>query len=181
MLKPGGKYLILSGNHRVKAARKAGLKYVLLLYVENITHEKQLAYQLSHNSLVGKDDANILSEIYREIQNLDIKAFSGLNDLDFIRLDDISLPSVNEKDITFVDVKYLFVQSKADDIEKVISELSKLAVDDDTKLVFGCYEEYISQLSAIKKYCNIKSNTIAFIRMIEICREYLSKTEPKKN
>ena len=43
MKRDDGKYLILSGNHRLKAAIKAKLEYILILYIEEVDKDKQIA------------------------------------------------------------------------------------------------------------------------------------------
>ncbi len=176
-----GKYLILSGNHRVKASMKAGLEYVLLLYVENISKEKQIAYQISHNSLVGKDDMKMLKEIFEQIDSIEAKEFSGVSDLDFINVDGISIPSINDKDIDIVEMKFLFVESKADDTKRVIAALEKQKLDENSGIIFGSFEAFIKQLTAIKGHFSIKSNTVAFSKMIEICAEHIRAEENKRS
>ena len=67
MKQEDGRFLILSGNHRLKASIKAKLEYILILYVDQLPKDKQIAYQLSHNALVGKDDVKMLKDIYRKL------------------------------------------------------------------------------------------------------------------
>jgi hypothetical protein len=61
---------VLSGNHRVKAAAVAGLPSITL----------KRAIQLSHNALVGEDDAATLKQIYDAIASVELKEYSGLDD-----------------------------------------------------------------------------------------------------
>ena len=168
-----GKFLIISGNHRLKASIKAKLEYILILYVENISKDKQIAYQLSHNALVGKDDINILREIYQEIESLEGKQFAGLNGLELIDIDKIKTTQINDVNIDLTEIKFLFIESRVHEINKVIEVLEKCKLDENSKIVYGDFNEFIKVLTGVKAQFGIKSNTVAFGKMIDICEEYI--------
>lgn len=172
--KEDGKYLILSGNHRLKASIKAKLPYILILYVDELPKDKQIAYQLSHNSLVGKDDMKMLKEIYDEMASIEAREFSGLNGIDFIDIDQVKTPQINDDDIELTEMKFLFVQSRNNDVKKVLDVLSKQKIDENTSLVLGDFEIFIQMLTEIEKKFDIKSMTVAFSKMIDLCAEYLT-------
>ena len=67
-----GKYMMLSGNHRIKAAIKAEQRRVLILFGLEADFDKnrRLALQLSHNAIVGQDNPLVLRDIYSEIDDL---------------------------------------------------------------------------------------------------------------
>lgn len=174
MKQEDGKYLILSGNHRVKAAIKAKHPYILTLFVENISKDEQLSYQLSHNSLVGRDDMKMLKELFEQIESLDHKEFSGLNSMDFIDVEGVSVSQINDGDIELTEMKFLFVEDRAGDVTRLLQELEKQRLDEQSAIVYGNFEEFIKTMTAIKAKFGIKSNTVAFGRMIDICREYIT-------
>lgn len=173
--KEDGKYLFLSGNHRLKSAIKAGLEYILVLYVDDISKDRQIGYALSHNSLVGKDDLQMLKEIYNEIESIEAREFSGLNGLKFIEVDKIPTASINDGDIELTEMKFLFVESRKHDVEGVLRELEKHDLTEVSALVYGSFEEYIKVATQVKKVYDIKSNTVAFSKMVEICKEHIAK------
>ncbi|MBF0293477.1 MAG: hypothetical protein HQK86_15120 [Nitrospinae bacterium] len=73
-------FIVLSGNHRVKAAIDAGLESIIFLYRDDkISHSDKIAIQLSHNALVGRDDKQILSSLWAEIEDLEAKIYAGLD------------------------------------------------------------------------------------------------------
>jgi len=50
-------YLVLSGNHRVKAAVGAGLQSIHVMFTDQyLPPDRRRAIQLSHNSIVGSED-----------------------------------------------------------------------------------------------------------------------------
>jgi hypothetical protein len=66
---PDGTLLVLSGNHRVQAAAQAGLKQILVMVIDKeLTREEQVAVQLSHNAIDGKDDPPMLKQLWDEIK-----------------------------------------------------------------------------------------------------------------
>ena len=74
----GGKLEVLSGNHRVQAAIKAGIEEAdVLEIVTPLSREQKVAIQLSHNSINGKDDPNILAELWGEL-DFDAKEYAEI-------------------------------------------------------------------------------------------------------
>jgi hypothetical protein len=78
-IKEGDKYMVISGHHRVAAAKKAGIKDIPTLYFEEnqITSSKRIALQISHNSLNGSSEKSALAELIREVEKNDID-YSGI-------------------------------------------------------------------------------------------------------
>ncbi len=178
--KEDGKYIILSGNHRLKAAIKAKLEYILILYIEEVDEDTQLMYQLSHNSLIGKDDKQILQEIYNKIKNIEAREFSGLNDLSFIDVNKISTPSIGEGDIEITEMKFAYIESKSNSIKNTLAALEELDIDENTSVVVGKFEEFIKVMAAVKKQYDIKSRSVAFSKMVDICKAHLDELDAKK-
>lgn len=175
MKRSDGKYLILSGNHRLKASIKASLEHILILYIDEVDKDKQIAYQLSHNSLIGKDDAQMLKEIYEEMRSIEAREYSGLNGVQFIDASKIPTTSINDGDIELTEMKFLFTESRSNDVKGVLAELEKQKLSEDCSIVVGSYEEFIKVVTEVKKAHNIKSNTVAFARMIDICKAHLQE------
>lgn len=173
--KADGKFLILSGNHRLKASIKAGLKHILILFIEEVDKSTQIAYQLSHNALVGKDDMRMLREIYRELETVEAMEFSGLNGLNFLDFEKINAPTINDGDIELTEMKFLFVESRAAEIREVLAALEKLRIEENCALVVGDFEPYIEVMTEVKKAFGVKSVSVAFNKMVEICRERLAE------
>jgi hypothetical protein len=70
----------LSGNHRVMAARQAGVEQVLVMVVgDEKDADERLAIQLSHNAIAGQDDLVILKELWEAITDVQAKVYAGLD------------------------------------------------------------------------------------------------------
>lgn len=167
------KYLILSGNHRLKAAIKAKLEYILILYIDECDKDTQLGYQLSHNSLVGKDDMQMLKELYNQIESMESREFSSLNGLNFVDVSKISMPAIGEGDIELTEMKFQFIESKTNSIKNTLEALENMEIDEHSTIVVGSFESYIKVLQEVKKTYEIKSKSVAFSKMIDICQSYL--------
>jgi hypothetical protein len=179
MKKSDGKYLILSGNHRIKAAIKAKLEFVLIIFVDEISKDKQIAYQLSHNKLIGKNHRQILKDVFAEIDKIDMKEFSGYSGVEFLEVTKLNLPSINEDDIELQELKLIFVSSKKKSVEAIFDKLEKIPIDENSKFVLVDFREFIRVMTEIKKRTKIKSLTVGVIKMLEICEEYLNQTTTK--
>lgn len=177
MKRSDGKYLILSGNHRLKAAIKARLEYIMILYIDEVDKDTQIAYQLSHNALVGKDDIQMLKDIYKEIDSIEAKEYSGLNDMNFLDIEKINVKSINDGDIELTEIKFLFIEDRKNDVRKVLTELEKQDIDKECSMVVGSFEAFIKTMTEVKRVYGIKSNTVAFGRMIEICKESMASIQ----
>jgi hypothetical protein len=77
-----GEFLIISGHHRTRAARSAGVMEIVVLSLdEALTMDQIKSKQLAHNFLNGDDDKQMLRQILAEIQDLDALIESGLSHL----------------------------------------------------------------------------------------------------
>lgn len=175
MKREDGKYLVLSGNHRLKASIKAKLEYILVLYIDEVDKDTQIAYQLSHNMLVGKDDMQMLKDIYSEMESIEAKEFSGLDDLKFKEVNSINTLSISDADIELTEMKFLFVENVKNSVNTVLSALEDQKLDENSRIVVGSFEDYIKVLTEVKKKYGIKSVSVAFGKMIEICMKNLSE------
>jgi len=84
---------VLSGNHRVQAAMKAGIDEADVIEIlTDLTEQQRRAIQLSHNALTGKDDPNILREIYEGL-SLDWQKYSAVYE-EMFKLDEAKAVSL---------------------------------------------------------------------------------------
>jgi len=100
---------IISGHHRVRAATAAGISEMFVLVdVTGLTRSQIAAKQLSHNSIEGEDNAQLLAEIYRQIEDAESKLEAFIDQ----KLD-IELPKVKieglDVEIDFKTVLLIFL------------------------------------------------------------------------
>lgn len=80
---PGGRgpIAIVSGHHRVRAARVAGLERIpVLVDVLVMTRSELVARQIAHNTLVGRQDENTLRQLLGEVTEADDLLATGLDE-----------------------------------------------------------------------------------------------------
>ncbi|UXX94162.1 ParB N-terminal domain-containing protein [Streptomyces sp. AD2-2] len=88
-----GRLVVLSGNHRTLAAIEAGLSSIWWMQIdEPLPRQRQIALQLSHNAIAGQDDPAILKELYDELESVEWRQYTGLDDktLDLLEKVDVS-------------------------------------------------------------------------------------------
>ncbi|HUY98597.1 MAG TPA: ParB N-terminal domain-containing protein [Verrucomicrobiae bacterium] len=74
-----GKVEIVSGHHRVRAARAAGLTEITVLIDESgLSRSAVTAKQLAHNALAGEDDQEVLRRLLADITDADDLLETGL-------------------------------------------------------------------------------------------------------
>lgn len=100
---------VLSGNHRVRAAIKAGVEEADVMDIlTELSEERRLAIQLSQNAINGKDDPNILAKLYTKVNSLEWKRYTGITDDAFKCTDEkmtalgITRPKYEELTIVFL-------------------------------------------------------------------------------
>ena len=63
---------IISGHHRIKSARAAGIKEIFyILDVSGLSRSQEASKQLAHNAINGFDDQSTLKEIAKMISDVD--------------------------------------------------------------------------------------------------------------
>lgn len=180
ILRPTGKYEIISGNHRVKAAIRAEIEYILLLFLreEEVTKEKALAIQLSHNAISGQDDMGILAELYSMIGDLDLKAYSGINEFDLNKYVASDLGTINESNLNLKELHFVMTEVKLEQVDEVMKKLEERMIGErQDRIVFANFHKFVKVISETKKKYNMKNDTVAFLKLIEICEEHLKNTE----
>jgi hypothetical protein len=147
----GGEYengheLVLSGNHRVVAGMDAGIEEAWFLLVEQpLPKARQIALQLSHNAIEGQDDLAILKQLYESIDDIDTRAYAGLDDKTLELLDKIDLDGLSEANLDFHTVSLVFLPHEADAARAALETLGKGA--DETWLC--AYRDYQATLDAL--------------------------------
>ncbi|MBN2061689.1 MAG: ParB N-terminal domain-containing protein [Deltaproteobacteria bacterium] len=164
-----GVYHILSGNHRIQAAIEAGVEKVLILYSEDITRDKQLGIQLSHNAIEGEDDLAILKEIWEQIEDIDLRIYAGLDSVTLEQLDKISFEAITEQRLEYRSVSFLFLPEEIEKAEEVFERINNLFGKEDVHIVsLEKWEKFFELISGIKTDCNLKNSAAAFSRMLDL-------------
>ncbi len=165
---------IISGHHRIRAARMANVTHIYSLVItEKLSKDQIKAKQLAHNALNGYDDEEVLRAIYENINDIEAKLESGVIDFENIKLQSVALQEVNFEFDTET-VVILFLQSQSDKfeetVERVLKEADKVYLSDIKE--FGKFKETIRKISKIK---NVRSIPSILSLMCDLANEQLSE------
>jgi len=174
-----GKYKIISGNHRIKSAIKAQLEAVLILYGDesDFDEQRQLAIQLSHNSISGQDDPVLLKALYLELDDLFLKAYTGINERELLDYKPLDLSAIAEKDIELSEIRFMFCEPNKEKIMRLLDALdSTVGLDSNNdSLIFMDMDWFIEVMSKVQKKYQIKNRSAALLKMCSIVEESLTK------
>lgn len=176
-VKRGERYAILSGNHRVKAAKDAGLTEVMVLYSDQeLTHAQQVAIQLSHNAIAGQDDLAILRELYDEINDVALKEYSGLDDVVLGKLNPPDLDPLSEKGLEYRIVSIAFLPDEVERAEKLFAKVLEQATGDRTWINrYSDYDRMLDLLTIAKEQAGVKNTATAFGLLLDLAEKHLDE------
>ena len=179
-LQESGRLLVLSGNHRIKAAIEAGIEEFLVLVIDGpLTEARKIAIQLSHNAIVGQSDEQILKELWKKIDDLEASIYSGLSSEKMERLESTDFTTISEQRIIFKEVSLLFLPEEIESMTAICDGILEAA---SRKTIFaGRITEYRDILEGIiiaKQGQKIINTTLAFFAMAKVVREYLEGKVP---
>lgn len=175
--RPDGRLESLSGNHRIQAAKDAGIAQILVLYTDAaLTRGERVAIQLSHNSLVGEDEPTALRELWQEIDTLDAKVYSGLDDGLLEVIAPIAVTRLNDEPLRMEELTLLFVQPEIERIQDVLKRLETVARP---RLVARLedFDRFFEELLQLKEQKNIINTSTAFLAIVEILEAWLEQNE----
>lgn len=172
-----GNLVVLSGNHRVQAAIEAGLQKIdVQVTEEKLTKDQRIAIQLSHNAICGKDDMAILKQLYESIDDVNMKAYSGLDDETLKLLDNISTQSMSYSGLQYQILNILFLPSEIEEIKAVLKDVMKEVRSNETLMLrMAEYDKYLDTLTDVSKALRIRNTAVGFMAMLEIVKKHMSE------
>jgi hypothetical protein len=173
------KPLVISGNHRILAARAAKVPALCFAIDDEKTMDELVAIQLSHNSIAGADDLPTLKKLYDSIVELDMKAYSGLDEETIQQLNAIKFEPVSEPRLVFKTVTFLFLPHELDELKGMISHVEKILKDD---LAYGFmvkdYQEFFTLLADAKEKINIRNSAAAILELMRAGTRQIDAEHP---
>ncbi|MET9965292.1 ParB/Srx family N-terminal domain-containing protein [Streptomyces sp. NPDC006356] len=172
-----GRRIVLSGNHRTKAAVEAGLSTIFWLEITDpLPRQKQIALQLSHNAIAGEDDPATLKALYEELEDVSMRLYSGLDDKTLDLLEEVSVPSLAEANLDFATVSIVFLPDEKEAAEKALDAARKAASADARWLArIEQYEGVLDTLDTVKGAHNIGNVAAAFAILLTVVERHLGE------
>lgn len=148
---------IVSGHHRTRAARQAGLKEVtVLLDRSGLSRSAIAAKQLAHNSIEGTDDPDMLRKIAATITDVDDMLETALGDDFFEKLDaEVSKMPLPAVDFDWKTIQFMFLPSQLADFERLVDT----ATSGDWNGIAGTdqFEETAEALRRTQKFEDVRN------------------------
>ena len=168
-----GKLEIVSGHHRIKSARAAGLKEIVVIVdVSGLSRSQIAAKQLAHNAISGFDDDSTLREIVKMITDVDdmIESFVGRDIMEepLEQYDKMLSPSIQ---FDFKNVTFSFLPHQIKDMDALIKSLETTASE---IIGVASYEQckgFVETLSRYQKFTDIRNVGAAIHLMIQNANE----------
>jgi hypothetical protein len=165
-----GSLLVLSGNHRILAARQAGLEQLLVMVVaDKKTADEKLGIQLSHNAIAGQDDLVILKELWESIGNVQAKLYAGLDSDTVKALEGIQFSAISEQRLKYKMANFVFLPEEIEGLDELLKAIAVVFTADVVYLAnLNTYDAFFKIIVEIKKRCQIKNSAAAFLKLVEL-------------
>lgn len=165
-----GGYRVLSGNHRVMAAREAGILEADVMVIEGTLPASRLvAIQLSHNAIAGEDDPTLLARLYEQIEDVDWKQYTGLDDQILALLTNVAPPVIPQARLDFQVVSLMFLPEEAEQAREVLQEAAKLVPPGERWAArFSEYDGWMDALDDIASAFNVGNVATAVMLLLSL-------------
>jgi ParB-like chromosome segregation protein Spo0J len=172
-----GRRIVLSGNHRTKAAIEAGLEHIWWMEIsEPLPRQRQIALQLARNAIVGEDDPATLKALYEELEDVSMRLYSGLDDKTLDLLNEVSVPNLAEANLHFATVQIVFLPDEKEAAEKAFEAARKAASADARWLArIEQYESVLDTLDTVKGAHNIGNVAAVFAIILALVERHLGE------
>lgn len=167
---PNGRYLVLSGNHRVKAGREAGRPYMLTLYNDGpMSEQERIAKQLSHNAIAGEDDPVVLKRLWNKIDKVELKYYAGLDDKTLRELEKINLDALSEVRLDFRTATFVFLPGEQQQIEASFKRAMEFCSERDLYGArFEDFDRMMDMLAKTQSAYNIRNIATALVLVLDL-------------
>lgn len=177
---------IVSGHHRTRAARKAGLTHVYVVGDSTgLTRDQIAAKQLAHNSIQGDDDPQLVKLIFEGIQDVQLKleAFIDPEKISY-KLDSISVGQL-QVGVLYEVVVINFFPVELARFNEALAASERLIAERDLKemhvSVLENYERFRAAVSRAKKEYDVRATGTALDIMATIVLEQLGEEQAESD
>lgn len=169
----GNKVRIISGHHRIKSARQAGIKEIYaILDVSGLTRSQEAAKQLAHNAISGFDDQSTLKEIVKMISDVDdmLESYVGKDILaePMAEFDKLIYPAVQ---FDFRTLVFAFLPHQLQNLELLVKELEKAGPEIVGVAEYEQGKRFVETLSKYQQFQDVRNLGAAISSMIEAANE----------
>lgn len=176
----GNYFELVSGHHRVRAARAAGLNDIYVLAdTRRLERSTVVAKQIAHNKISGQDDLQTLQRLYAEMDRVEdvLESFLSPDDFDDLK----QLSSVSAGDVSAMlewrTLSLVFLPSALERLE-ALDEIAKKTVKKSDMIGvvdMALFERFRDAVLKVGQKNNVRALGAVMTRMIEIAEEWIEK------
>lgn len=168
---------IISGHHRIKSARAAGMKEIIaIIDVSGLSRSKIASKQLAHNAISGFDDPSILREICKMLDDVDdmLESFIGKDIMEepLEQYDKLLSPAVH---FDFKNITFSFLPHQVKDMDALVKNLESSAPEIIGVAPYEQCKQFIEVLARYQKFSDIRNVGAAIHSMIESVTEKMDE------
>ena len=172
-----GKLEIVSGHHRIKSARAAGLKEIIVIVdVSGLSRSQIAAKQLAHNAISGFDDDSTLREIVKMITDVDdmIESFVGKDIMEepLEQYEKMLSPAIQ---FDFKNVTFSFLPHQVQDMDALVKNLETTAPEIIGVAPYEQCKSFVETLSKYQKFTDIRNVGAAIHSMVQNANERMDE------
>jgi hypothetical protein len=170
-----GKRIVLSGNHRTKASIAAGLDEIDWLEIdEPLPRQRQIALQLSHNSISGQDDPAILKTLWEEIESIEYREYAALDDKTLELLEKVDLTSLGEANLDYLTAQIIFLPHEVERAQAMFATVKELMqVDARWAAAEEDWGRLVDALDSSRGAHDVVNTAAAFTVMLDVFEAHL--------
>lgn len=159
------KLMCISGHHRIKAAKKAGIYIVPAIIINEVEESTRIRLQLTHNDIHGEPDEGILQILREKLQSIDIDLVESFERLENSGIEDYEMEDIEE-------FQYVSICLKPDSHEELKQMIGSHSVEAEEKLLIEA-EDYneMKKLLTLAFKAGFKTPGQAFRKFIDIVNE----------
>lgn len=168
---------IVSGHHRIRAMRTAGIENTLAIVYTRLTPSQIRAKQLAHNSIHGTSDPDIVRRIWEQIDDVQARFEAFIDPAQFSDLKPVSFKPV---DVDMVNVAktvmVVFLPTQKVDFDAVIEAIMpKTQVDAVYIAHRAVYDEWKKAFQRVRADMDIVNAPTALAEMARLALERLDQ------